>query len=316
MTQKVQIGKSNLYVNPVALGANAIGGHNLYPNLNEDQNKDLLRFALDSGIDFIDTAFRYGNGRSEELIGEVLKEYPREEIVLATKASHFKNEDGETVHRNDPEFLRAAVDQALERLQTDYIDLFYIHKPDGKTPPREAVAALAELKEAGKIRAIGVSNFSLEELKEANADGEVDAVQDEFNLISRQNETELMPYCARHQIRFIPFFPLASGLLTGKYSRQDAPEFKEGDLRTEQAHFQGEAFQEITQAVDQLRPIADRHGIDIVHVVLNWYFSRPALDIIIPGAKTKEQVSSNLQTLDFKLTADEIDYIDQLFSAE
>lgn len=312
--RQTRLGKSDIQVNPLALGANAIGGHNLYPHLDEEQNKDLLRFALDSGINFIDTAYRYGNGRSEELIGEVLKDYHRDDIIIATKASHAEDDNGEAIHRNDAPFLRQAVDQALARLHTDYIDLFYIHFPDGKTPPREAVATLAQIKKEGKIRAIGVSNFSLDELKEANADGYVDVVQDEYNLIERQNEKILMPYTKNHGITFIPYFPLASGLLTGKYSGKDIPLFKSGDLRTGQSHFKGDTFRTITKKVDQLQPIASRHRVEIVHVVLNWYFSRPSLDVIIPGAKNKEQIASNLRTLDFELTKEEIETIDTIFS--
>lgn len=312
MFEKVRLGQSELYVNPIGFGANAIGGHNLYPNIDEDENRELLRTVMKSGINLIDTAYRYGDGRSEELIGEVLKEFNREDFVIATKASHNYDEEGNIFHDNSPEFLKKAVDEALERLQTDYIDLFYIHFPDEKTPKDEAVAALAELKKEGKIRAIGVSNFTLDQLKEANKNGEVDVVQDHYNLLERHNEKDLMEYTSQNQITFIPFYPLASGLLTGKYSEEVT--FDHSDLRASMDIFKGEQFKENVRKVNQLKPIADKHGVEIPHVVLNWYFSRPSLDVIIPGAKHKDQVLSNIKTLDFKLSQEEIDQIDQIFS--
>src|SRR5690625_560804 len=154
MSEKKRIGRTDLEVTPVGLGANAVGGHNLYPHLDEEEGKNIIRTALKQDMDFIDTAFYYGFGRSEELIGEVLKETgKRHEIILATKASHeFVGEN--IVLNNSPEFLTRAVDEALQRLQTDYIDLFYIHNPDDYTPKDEAIGALKLLRDQGKIRAI------------------------------------------------------------------------------------------------------------------------------------------------------------------
>ena len=174
MAEFVQLGKSDVHVFPVALGANAVGGHNLYPNLDEEQGKDVVRKAIDNGITLIDTAFIYGPKRSEELVGEVVKEYPREKVQIATKGSHVIKDNGDVVQNNQPDYLKQQVEESLERLQVDYIDLYYIHFPDEDTPKDEAVAALQELKKEGKIKAIGVSNFTLDQLKEANKDGYVD----------------------------------------------------------------------------------------------------------------------------------------------
>lgn len=135
---------------------------------------------------------------------------------LQTKGSHVIKENDEVVQNNDPDYLKQQVENSLKRLQVDYIDLYYIHFPDENTPKDKAVAALKELKDEGKIKAIGVSNFSLEQLKEANKDGYVDVVQLEYNLLHRENE-EVMKYAAENNITFIPYFPLASGILAGKY---------------------------------------------------------------------------------------------------
>lgn len=154
MKQFVNLGKSDIEVFPIALGTNAVGGHNLYPNLDEEQGKDVVRQAINHGINLLDTAYIYGPERSEELVGEVVKEYPREQIKIATKGSHEFDENQEVHQNNQPEYLKQQVENSLKRLQTDYIDLYYIHFPDDNTPKDQAVAALQELKEQGKIKAV------------------------------------------------------------------------------------------------------------------------------------------------------------------
>lgn len=310
MTTKTRIGKTDLYVNPVGLGANAVGGHNLYPNTEDEAGRELVRGAIRSGVDYIDTAFSYGYGRSEELIGEVLKETgQRQKVVIATKgAQRFVGED--TIVDNSPDFLKKAVDESLARLQTDYIDLFYIHAPDENTPKYEAVGALKELKDAGKIRAIGVSNLSMEQLKEANQDGYVDVYQGQYNLINRDVENDYLPFTTENQISFVPFFPFASGLLAGKYTKDT--EFH--DFRSSMPHLQGEAFEKNLEKVEELRKIAEDKQAEVAHVVLAWYLTRDSIDTVIPGAKRTEQVQNNLKALDVQLTDADIQQIEQNFS--
>jgi myo-inositol catabolism protein IolS len=309
MAQQTRLGKTDLFVNPIGLGTNAVGGHNLYPNLDESIGKDLVRTALNSGINFLDTAFIYGPERSEELVGEVLKETgKRHEVVLATKGAH-KFVGKEIVFDNSPTFLKQAVEGSLKRLQTEYIDLFYIHFPDEDTPKDEAVGALQQLKEEGKIRAIGVSNFSMDQLREANKHGYVDVFQGEYNLLQRDAEKELLPYAKEQHISFIPYFPLASGLLAGKYTKDMVFD----DLRANMPHFQGEAFAENLDKVEQLRKIADARHAEIAHVVLAWYLTRDSIDALIPGAKKSDQVLDNLKTLDVHLTNEDISEIDRIF---
>ncbi|MCY8908721.1 aldo/keto reductase [Bacillus atrophaeus] len=309
--QKTRIGKSDLQAFPIGLGTNAVGGHNLYPDLNEEAGKELVREALRSGVNLLDTAYIYGVGRSEELIGEVLREYNREDVIIATKAAHRKEGD-DFVFDNSPAFLKQSVEDALKRLQTDYIDLFYIHFPDDHTPKDEAVKALHELKKEGKIRAIGVSNFSLEQLKEANKDGFVDVLQGEYNLLNREAESTFFPYIMENNISFVPFFPLVSGLLAGKYTEDTT--FPEGDLRREQENFQGDLFKENIKKVNQLAPIAEKHNVGIAHVVLAWYLARPEINILIPGAKRAEQLKDNMKTANVELTKEDISFIDELFA--
>jgi myo-inositol catabolism protein IolS len=309
MAERVQLGKSGLYVNPIGLGTNAVGGHNLYPNLDEERGKDVVRQAIENGMNFFDTAYIYGPERSEELVGQVVEESgKREDLVIATKAAH-KIIGDKTVMDNSPKFLKDSVESALKRLQTDYIDLFYIHFPDEETAKAEAVGALKELKDQGKIRAIGVSNFSIEQLKEANADGYVDVLQAEYNLFKRGAEQDLLPYTAENNISFVPYFPLASGLLGGKYDENTTFD----DLRAKDPLFQGDAFKQNLKKVDQLRDIAAKKDAEVAHVVLAWYLTRDSIDSIIPGAKRPDQVINNLKTLDVKLTEQDIEAISNIF---
>ncbi|SFP49787.1 aldo/keto reductase [Salibacterium halotolerans] len=313
MAEQTTLGRSDVKVHPIGVGTNAVGGHNIYPNLDEEQGKKVVHHALDHGMNFLDTAYAYGMGRSEELIGEVIKERgSRREAVIATKAAHsFK--DGEMVFNNRPDFLKQAVDDSLKRMQTDYVDLFYIHFPDEDTPKVEAVGALQRLREEGKIRSIGVSNFSVDQLKDADQDGHVDVIQSEYNLFKRGAEQDMLPLVQERGITFIPYFPLASGLLAGKYDENTT--FASDDIRTGSPMFQGETFKENLEKVNQVRRIAENKGVDTAHVVLAWYLTRDAVDAVIPGAKRPEQVVDNLKTVDVSLTEEETAEIDRIFKS-
>lgn len=309
MTDLVELGKSGIIVHPIALGANFVGGYNLYGDVNEEEGKQTVRDAVDTGVTMLDTAFIYGPKRSEELIGEVLKEYKREDVVIATKAAQRELENGDMVIDNSPEFLKQAVDDALDRLQTKYIDLFYIHKPDEETPKDEAVEALYEMKEQGKIKAIGVSNFTVEQLAEANKNNHVDVIQNEYNLLNREAEKEMLDYTSANKITFIPYFPLAAGLLAGKYDENT--EFE--DLRAKLPFYQGDQFKDNLQKIEKLKELAKKYDEDVAQLVLAFYLTRPSLDVIIPGAKKGEQIKANMRAADIDLDPEDVEYIDEIF---
>lgn len=310
--EKVRIGKSDVYTIKLGLGTNKVGGHNLFKNLNEKDGYDLVREALNQGINFLDTAYVYGIGRSEEIIGDVLQDYDRSKVIIATKAAQDKSQD--MAMNNSADFIKKAVDEALLRLKTDYIDIFYLHFPDEKTPKDEAVETLDEIRKAGKIRAIGVSNFSLEQIKEANANGKVDIVEDQYSLVHRSAVKEELEYLQAQNISFVPYFPLASGLLTGKYSLDDWDKFKNTDGGQLLGDFSKEQYDKAIQGIEGVRKIADSHQATVTQTVLAWYMANPAISVVIPGARNVEQVKNNAVALHIELSPDEYQQIDQLFS--
>lgn len=311
MVETVKIGKSDVTTIKLGLGANKVGGHNLFQDLNEQDGYDLLRESIAQGVNFLDTAFDYGRGRSEEIIGDVLQEYDRSKVIVADKAAQDPAQN--FAMNNTPQFLKEAVDKALKRLKTDYIDIFYIHFPDEKTPKDEAVDALVDLKKAGKIRAIGVSNFSLEQIKEANKNGQVDIVEDQFSLIYKSPAQEEMQYLKDHQISFVPYFPLASGLLTGKYTKADWNKFHQSDGGKLLEDLTEAKFNDAIAGLEQVRTIAQAHDATVTQVVLAWYMANPLVSVVIPGARNVKQVQGNAAALKVNLTANEYQTIDQAF---
>ncbi len=302
MLNQIKIGKSAVETTTLGLGTNKVGGHNLFEGLEDQDGYEVVRTALDSNIKLLDTAYAYGYGRSEEIIGDVIKDYDRSNITIATKAAQDVNLDYKP--NNNPEFLTQQIDHALKRLKTDYIDIFYIHFPDETTNKAEAIEALVKARDAGKIKAIGVSNFSLEQIKEANAADAIDVVEDHYSLVHRDAEKELIPYLNEHNITFVPYFPLASGILTGKYAKTDSGKFNQ--------YSQAE-FDRIIDAVEKVRGIAESKDATVAQVVLAWYLKNPNLGVVIPGARKAEQVKSNVKATAIELSDQEYHQIDAWF---
>lgn len=302
MLNQIKIGKSAVETTTLGLGTNKVGGHNLFEGLEDQDGYEVVRTALDSNIKLLDTAYAYGYGRSEEIIGDVIKDYDRSNITIATKAAQDVNLDYKP--NNNPEFLTQQIDHALKRLKTDYIDIFYIHFPDETTNKAEAIEALVKARDAGKIKAIGVSNFSLEQIKEANADDVIDVVEDHYSLVHRDAEKELIPYLNERNITFVPYFPLASGILTGKYAKTDSGKFNQ--------YSQAE-FDQIIDAVEKVRGIAESKDATVAQVVLAWYLKNPNLGVVIPGARKAEQVKSNVKATAIELSDQEYHQIDAWF---
>ncbi|WP_438492654.1 aldo/keto reductase [Paenibacillus sp. IHBB 3054] len=312
MNQTVEIGRTGLAAFKIGFGAGVVGNSMMYPKMDDDLSRQLIQAALQKGINFIDTAFLYGLGHSEEIIGEAIREYGgREQLVISTKASPSPEftPTGLQVD-NSSAALRKAVDDSLTRLQTDYIDIFFLHFPDTRTPLSEAADTLAELKKSGKIKAVGASNLSYSQLQEFNAEGHLDVLQAEYSLLVRQPEEKVIPYCLKHGISLIPFFPLASGLLAVKYTKDDV--FNDTS-RMNNPLFHQEAFQANVERVERFKAFAQNKGADPAQIALAWLLTRPAVDLIIPGATRPEQIESNLQTLNIQLTEDDLKQLETIF---
>jgi aryl-alcohol dehydrogenase-like predicted oxidoreductase len=262
--------------------------------------------AIDAGINFLDTAERYGGGDSELFLGEALRGR-RTEVVLATKFGGGR--PGGTA-RGTAEYIRNAVEGSLERLQTDYIDLLYYHAPDGVTPIAETLAALDELVEQGKVRAIGCSNFSAAQLAEAddvaasNGNGRFCALQNQYSLLERDPDGDVIPLCRQLDVGFVAYFPLASGLLTGKYKRGEAP--AEG---TRLSRWSGELLNDRTfDEVDRLTAFAEERGHSLHDLAIASVTSTPGLASALVGATSPDQVRANA-AVDWRLSPEELDAI-------
>ena len=303
MTENQYYGHSLVPVQPLGVGTNKVGGHNLFPDLKDEDGAEVIQEAIASDVGMIDTAFMYGNGRSEEIIGENVPKKKRNKVIIATKGA--QHPDDTAVIDNSPAFLKQAVADSLKRLQTKYVDIFYIHFPDQNTPKNEATATLDELRQEGKVRAIGVSNFSLQQIREANLNGMVDVVEDNYSLLHRDAERTLFPYLREQGISFVPYFPLASGLLTGKYSRDDGAKFKQ---------FTAEQFGKAMDGIDVVRKIANTHDATVAQTVLAWYIANPDIATVIPGARNAKQLAQNVKARDVELTDAEYKQIDDAFS--
>jgi len=287
-----ELDSSGLQVTRVGLGCNNFGGR-----LDLERTRAVVDAALEAGITFLDTADIYGGGGSERFLGESL-EGRRDQVVLATK---FGMGPDEGMARGSREYMRRALAGSLERLRTDYVDVYYYHQPDGVTPVAETVAAMLELVEEGSVRAIGVSNFTVAQLDEAVAAGPVAALQNHYNLLEREAEADVLPRCAELGVGFVPYFPLASGLLTGKYRRGESP--PSGTRLSGRAEvLTGEAFDRI----EALEAFAGERGHTLLELAIAGLASRAGVASVIAGATRPEQVRANVAAGDWELSADDL----------
>jgi len=304
-----RLGDSELEVSVVGLGCNNFGGRT-----GRDGTAAVLEAALDAGITFLDTADIYGGGASEELIGELL-EGRRDDYLVATKfGMEMKGGEGAPgAERGSREYIRWAVEGSLRRLRTDRIDLYQYHQPDGTTPIAETLAALDELVREGVVTAIGCSNFSAAELEEADRIARERGLaryvtlQNEYSLLERQIEAEVAPTCERLGVSILPFFPLAMGMLTGKYRRGEEP--PEG-TRLAARGISGSAEQ--FDVVEAIKGYAGERGIGVLDVAIAGLAAQPAVASVIAGATKPEQVTANVAALRWQPSADDLAKLDRV----
>lgn len=300
------LGQTDIQITPIIMGTWQ-AGKRWWVGIEDQDSIQTIRAAFDAGITTIDTAEVYGEGHSEQIIAQALGDV-RQDCIYATKvfANHLRYEA-----------VIQACEQSLQNLQTDYIDLYQIHWPAGSfnteiVPLGETMAALLELQAQGKIRAIGVSNFSCQQLEEAMAWGRIESIQPPYSLFWRWVEADLQPYCRHHQLTILAYSALAQGLLTGRFG--PGHEFPEGDNRRANILFQGDTYTQALQVLEQLKSIAATHNTTLGNLALAWLIAQPQTAAIV-GARYPQQAQENAQAPEIKLSPEELATMDQLSQA-
>jgi aryl-alcohol dehydrogenase-like predicted oxidoreductase len=301
----------SLAVSVVGVGCNNFGGR-----IDDKHTKEVIDAALAVGANFFDTADMYANGRSEELLGRYLGSR-RREVVVATK---FGNEMEGQGRGARPEYVKKAMDLSLKRLKTDYVDLYQQHVPDPDVPIAETLGALDDLVKAGKVREIGCSNFSAAQLRDARKASDARpgsarfvSVQNEYSLLHREPEEEVLAESEREGLAFLPFFPLMSGLLTGKYRKgQPIPQ----NTRVAKYERYGKLLtEENLDKVEALTRFAESRGRTLLELAISWLLAHHVVASVIAGATSAEQVRNNAAAADWNLTSTDLDEVDSLLRA-
>jgi aryl-alcohol dehydrogenase-like predicted oxidoreductase len=299
---------------PVPLAG--VGCNNFGRRIDEDRARKVVDAAFEVGATLFDTADLYGDGRSEEFLGEALGRR-RDEAVIVSKFGMRTPPDG--LSGGDPVWVVRACEDSLTRLGTDRIDVYLIHTPDDATPIADTLTALSRLVDEGKVREVGCSNFSAEQLVEAEEAAKEKGVrrfvtvQNEYSLLTREAREEVLPACRRLGLSFIPYFPLASGMLTGKYRRGQPP--PPGTRMAGRDGWDEFLTDERFELVERLTAFAEQHGRTILELAMSWLASQPEIATVIAGATTAEQVRENAEAVEaWRLGDDEFAEIDDLLS--
>lgn len=315
-TRTRTIGKSGIEASAVGLGTWAIGGW-MWGGTDETQSIAAIQAAVDEGISLIDTAPVYGFGVAEEIVGRAIKGR-RDKVVLATKCglvwhrrdgNHFFDHDGRTVHRYlGADSIAHEVEQSLKRLRTDRIDHYITHWQDATTPIEETMAALERLKAEGKIRSIGASNTSPEDLRAYVAAGQLDAVQEEYSMIKRGIETTLLPICAEHGVSALSYSSLALGLLSGRIGPERT--FEGDDQRRDNPLFSVRNREKVAAFAADIAAIAQSHGASTAQIVIAWTLEQPGITFALCGARNPAQAAENARAGRIRLNEDELKRLD------
>ncbi|WP_447979368.1 aldo/keto reductase [Candidatus Nitrospira bockiana] len=298
------LGNTGLDVSVIGLGTWVMGGW-LWGGAEDRESIGTIRRALELGVNLIDTAPIYGHGRSEEIVGRAIAESGRRDaVLLATKVGIEWNVEQARAWRNSSrKRIEQEVEDSLRRLRTDRIDLYQVHWPDPETPLKETMDTLADLRRAGKIRFIGVSNFSEAQMAECLAVGPIHVVQPPYNLFERQIEAHVLPFCRRHGIATLVYGPLCRGLLSGKYRGTET--FSKGDVRGMDPKFKDDRFKNYLACVDRLRAIANRRNKTVGQLAVRWCLDRPGVTVALCGARRPDQIEESCGATGWTLTAAE-----------
>ncbi len=318
-----KLGNSGVYVSPIAFGAWAIGGW-MWGGADKNDAINAIYTALNHGITTIDTAPVYGFGVSEEIVGQAIKGR-RDKVQILTKYGlrwdakvgqfYFPTRDNQgnsiSLYKySGKESIVRECEQSLKRLKTDYIDLYQIHWPDPTTPIQETMLVMDQLLKEGKIRAAGVCNYSVEEMRTAEDTVTLASNQVPYSMVKRDIEKDLVPYCLENNKAILPYSPLQRGLLTGKI--KPGHKFNRGDSRPMTPHFQKQNIRRINEFLKQIKPIADFKNATLSQLVLRWTMQMPGITCILAGARNPAQVKDNVGAMKFSLSKEEMKRINDL----
>lgn len=318
-----QLGESDVKASVITFGAWAIGGW-MWGGAERSDAVAAIRASYEHGVTSIDTAAIYGQGLSEEIVGEAIQGIPRDKVQIMTKFGMrwddtkgqlaFKSQDNagkplDIYKYAGRESIIKECEDSLKRLRTDYIDLYQIHWPDETTPIAETMETLAELKKAGKIRAAGVCNYDTAQVKEAENTISLASVQVPFSMIRRDIEEELVPYCRDNRKAILAYSPLQRGVLTGKI--RPGHVFKEGDNRGDSKYYKGDNLNRINAFLDELRPMAEAKKVTLAQLVIRWTVDRPGITVALVGARDAAQAVQNAEAIAVKFTTEEVKWINE-----
>jgi aryl-alcohol dehydrogenase-like predicted oxidoreductase len=310
--EKRRLGNSDLQITPLGVGAWAMGGSGWGFSWGPQDDQDsiaAIRKALESGINWIDTAAVYGLGHSEEVVARALEGIPHRPYIF-TKCERRWNERGELTSNLKAESLQSECEASLRRLKLDVIDLYQIHWPQPEEDIEEGWTTLARLKQEGKVRYIGVSNFNVTQMKRAQAIAPITSLQPPYSLLARGVEKEILPYCAEQNIGVIVYSPMGAGLLSGAMTRERAGTLPDNDWRRHDPDFQEPKLSRNLQLVESLRSIGKRHGRTPGEVAIAWTLRHHAVTAAIVGLRRPEQVSGVIGAAEFRLSSEEVGEID------
>ncbi len=310
-----RLGKSSLEVSVVGVGTWAMGG-DFWGAIDEDRAIEALRVSLDEGVNLIDTAPAYGRGYAEQIVGKAIKGLDRSKIIVATKCGLFF-EEGQRGMKNllSRDSIRTETERSLKRLSTDYIDLYQCHWPDKSgTPIAETMDALMELRREGKIREIGVSNFSIPLMEECMANGDLASLQPQYSLLSREFETSgEKDFCLKNDIGVLTYGSLGAGALTGKFL--EPPPVENGDRRSTFYHFfEKENWPKVLRLIEVLKGIAEKHERPLAQVAINWVTQQQGISCALVGAKNADQARMNARSGEWELTDDDLALIAEKYA--
>jgi aryl-alcohol dehydrogenase-like predicted oxidoreductase len=301
-------------ISAIGIGCWNFGGD--WDSSEETNSIKIIHAAVDAGINLFDVAPVYGFGVSERVLGKALREGKRKKVLIASKCGLLWNEKHETCNNLTKESILNEIDQSLIRLQTDYIDIYQLHWPDPNTPIEETVSALEEIKKAGKIRYIGLSNYSKDDIEKFMSMIEISTLQALYNMLERntdsyheiplnyKTEEEILPLAKKYGQMFLPYSPLFQGLLTGKFTK--GKNFSEKDIRNANLKLKGDRFNTYYEGVLQLSKFANEIGRPLYEIALNWLRQNDAVTSIIGGASSLEQLEKNIHSTTWDLTQDEL----------